>query len=363
MEAIHINITQIRHDRWLREGCDAFHRVIRLFWYGFILPQQRYLKITRHVLMRVTLEPRLLDSLRLAMDNLPPGTMIELYLDLRPTPTYHYCRTPPSDAALLAMATELVHIVSSMSSLRNLGLSCVNPFISSSILATCAQIPVEEIRLDHCPLVTANVRAMFSIKSLVQLEISDCRFENPDSIHGFCRGIEACSLKGLRLSNVTVGPEHQERLALVLAHCETLVRFRCSERASISPSFRDHYCTALSNNFDTKLSHLSWYRGEECELGLDGHLVHINSLVAGIDAVLVTKIRNWLTWNRQRMTCPPLFAAIGNAETDAARKQCLVEAFAAVGIPVVFEYITANQNNLIALIQRLGRSSESQNGD
>ena len=77
----------------------------------------------------------------------------------------------------------------------------------------------------------------------------------------------------------------------------------------------------------------------------------------GFEPAIVTKIRDLLKWNVQRRTCPPLFAAIGNAETDAMRKHCLVKAFEAVDIPVFFEYITAKENNLIALIQRLGRSA------
>ena len=34
---------------------------------------------------------------------------------------------------------------------------------------------------------------------------------------------------------------------------------------------------------------------------------------------------------------------------------CLIKAFEAVDNPVLFEYLTANADNLIELIQRLGR--------
>ena len=100
-------------------------------------------------------------------------------------------------------------------------------------------------------------------------------------------------------------------------------------------------------------------RKPACQLELRGD----QGEASGIDTAIVTKIRNLLKWNVQRKTCPPLFAAIGNAETDAERKQCLMEALNAVDIPVLFEYMTTNENNLIALIQRVGRSRKRQRED
>ena len=83
----------------------------------------------------------------------------------------------------------------------------------------------------------------------------------------------------------------------------------------------------------------------------------------GEDAAIAEAIQNLLNLNVQRKFCPPLFAAIGDAGTDSERKQCLVEALEAVDIPVVFEYISANENNIIALIQRLGRSRKRRRED
>ena len=40
-----------------------------------------------------------------------------------------------------------------------------------------------------------------------------------------------------------------------------------------------------------------------------------------------------------------------------------MEALEAVDVPIVFEYITANENNLIELIQRLERSRKRQRED
>ena len=100
-------------------------------------------------------------------------------------------------------------------------------------------------------------------------------------------------------------------------------------------------------------------RGDRC--GVSG--IESGPAVSQVDMAIVNKIRNLLTLNVQRTTSPPLFAAIGDAETDSTRKQCLVKALEAVDIPVVFEYITANQQNLIEMIQRLGRSRKRQRED
>ena len=60
--------------------------------------------------------------------------------------------------------------------------------------------------------------------------------------------------------------------------------------------------------------------------------------------------------NFQRRTSLPLFAAIGNANTDAKLKQCMVEAFESVDLSMLFEHITTHKNNLISLIHQLGRN-------
>ena len=148
------------------------------------------------------------------------------------------------------------------------------------------------------------------------------------------------------------------------------------------PFFCDQYCAALVNNPGTKLERLRLRhkdidsdiededdseveddldeeendqeeaaepKPDVSERNLDLHGNH--GRASGFDSAILAKVENLLKWNVQRRTCPPLFAAIGSAETDASRKQCLVEALEAVDIPVVFEYIMANENNLIELIQ------------
>ena len=160
------------------------------------------------------------------------------------------------------------------------------------------------------------------------------------------------------MNEVSFPPDHHAELATTVAHNKTLVKFEYLN--GTSPSFCDDYAAALSTYFETKLEQLRLYRREpDRDLLYNGTPGH-QGRARGFDEAIAAKIRNLLKWNVQRKTCPPLFAAIGNAETDAKRKQCLVDAFEAVDIPVVFEYITANGNNLITLIQRLGRCRKRQ---
>ena len=122
-----------------------------------------------------------------------------------------------------------------------------------------------------------------------------------------------------------------------------------------SPLLSQHYCEALSKNFDDTKLELLRLEGNSVRIDLHGDVGE----ASGIDTTVVAKIRK----NVQRQTCPPLFAAFGSADTDSKRKQCLVEALEAIDILVVFDYITANQNNLIALIQRMGRTRKRQRED
>ena len=138
-------------------------------------------------------------------------------------------------------------------------------------------------------------------------------------------------------------------MATILARSKTLVHFDLRDKYTLSPPNFNQFCAELSINFDTELE----------ELRLDGYCSrYIRRLdlhgdqgtVMGIGAAIENKIRNMLKCNVQRRTCAPLFAAIG--KTNSKRKRCLVEAFGAADIPVVFEYITTNENNLISLIQQ-----------
>ena len=152
--------------------------------------------------------------------------------------------------------------------------------------------------------------------------------------------------------------DEEVEVAMTLACCKTLVHF---EYSGLCPSFCVQYCAALSNNVDSKLEKLRLHCEPKVRLYIDGEL--LDGPTYGIEPANVAKIRNLLKLNVRRTTTAPLFAAIGDAESDAKRKQCLVEAFEAVDIPLAFEYITTNQHNLIELIQRLGRSRKRQRED
>ena len=220
--------------------------------------------------------------------------------------------------------------------------------ITATVLTTFSRL--EELTIYTCPLVSAHVRFIFSLSSLRKLSIRGCAFPDPESIDALCLGMESTkSLESLSFNGLSILPQHEEQLATALARCNTLVDFLCDGGRR---SLRDHYFVALSNSIDTKLERVLLI-GVQRELDLHGDQYLGNT--SGPDTAIAAKIRNLLKLNVQRKTCPPLFAAIGNAETDATRKQCLLEALNAVDLPVLYEFISVNQGNMIELIQRLGR--------
>ena len=334
----------INHIHWVGEG----HRFLQRKLANLL--RKKRLPITRQVLMVMTLELPLLVSLRQALNNLPPGNLQELFFSFHPWNT-DQCRNPPDDEALLATATELANIVKGIDSLRDLRLVHATSSLTSLFLAACSWL--ECIHLKACPGSEAVIQGIFSINSLRTVTMEDINFESSEAINAFCHGIENSSVEVLRLLSVSFRPEHEHQVATALAHSNTLVHF--DYQGGACPSFGVPYCVALSNNIDTKLERLGLNLFQESRrsmLDLNGD----QGTVKGIDGLIENKIRNFLKWNVQRKICPSLFAAIDKQRTDAMRKQCLVKAFEAVDIPVAFEYMSTNQNNMIALIQRLGRS-------
>ena len=307
-----------KHEIWLEEGRNDLQDQLL-----HILRPEASLCITRQLLMLLTLEPHRLASLRQTLHHLPPGTALhELTLQFFPSDSDRDCRNPPSEEALLMTATALAHMMSNIDSLRRLHLNNAPASIASLFLRT---------------------------RSLRQLYIQNIDFSDSESINAFCLGMETSSLELLLLFGVAFSPEHEAQVARTLASCKTLVNFDYPIGAN--PSFCEHYCAALSNNVDTKLERLLLF-GQSVLLNLHGE----NGQASGLDTTTMADIRLLLGLNVQRKTYGPLFAAIGVAETDAARRQCLVKAFLAAACPLTFECIRSNQCNLISLIQQLGRS-------
>ena len=341
-----------RHERWLEEGREFLQEHLQ----NISQDRDNIFYSTLQELMLLTLERHLLESVLHTLSNLPPGTIQGLSLHLHHLRANRDCRNPPSNQALLVTATQLAHALRSISSLR---LFDATATIAPSYFETFSRL--ESMELGSCSLDSAIMQSIFSITTLRKLSIRSptglSAFLNSESITAFCVGIKTTSsLEEMTMHDFVLptGQEAQE-VAMTLARSKTLVRLTYF---GASGPFFTSFCVALSNNFNTKLERLRFDHGHE-ELDLRGE----HGTVSGVEAVMEAKIRNLLKWNVQRTTCPPLFAAIGHAETDGTRKQCLVEALEAVDIPVVFEYITANQNNLIGLIQRLGRCRKRQRKD
>ena len=106
------------HARWLHEGLYLLQRRLR------ILSLKRRgatsLFINQHLLMLLTIDPSLLESLRQRMQTLPPGLTHELVLYCVPSQINDFCKGAPAHDALLATATELARIVNRIDSFKGL---------------------------------------------------------------------------------------------------------------------------------------------------------------------------------------------------------------------------------------------------
>ena len=349
-DRVHQEIDEL-HEWWLTFSRDKFQKQLQS------LANHQCMSIDGQILMLLTLEPMLFDLLRQALHALLPGSMNQLFFSFLPPDNGddRYCRDPPSDEELEATMLHVAQIVGSFDVWTNIELDCACPSCTQILLTGCTRL--QSLKLESCEMTEDAMRAMCSITSLKEVTMIFTRFETSESCEAFCNGMESSALEVLTMDQISFPREYQQQVATALARCNTLVQLDVTTGALF-----DHYCVALSNNFDTKLERLNLCDSpHRASRRLDLRGEHVDTV--GIEAALVRKISNLLKWNNQRKTCPPLFASIGNAETDAERKQCLVDAFEAVDIPVVFEYITANQNNMIELIQRLGRSRKRQRED
>ena len=271
--------------------------------------------------MLLTLEPSLLETLRECWNNLSPGTMRAFGMRCTICRTEDDCRDPPSDEALLATATELAHMMNTHTSLRKLTLRYVTTSMASPFLSTCSWL--EQVTLASFSLAAADVREMFSIKTLRQLTLEKLNLSTMELTNAFCFGMESSSLKVLTMDYVSFSPEHEAEVAMTLARSKTLVEF--DYQGDVTPSFCDTYCAALSNNYESKLESVRLRQGlitrrqVLCQ-GFD--LIDKDNNIIGIKPPAVrSKIKKMLKLKLQRKGCPPLFAAIGNAKTDARRKQ------------------------------------------
>ena len=198
-----------KHEAWLQEGRESLQRDIKR------LSRSGWFFINTGRLMLLTLERPLFELLLKTVNNLPHDGEThdrQISLNLHPHPSTRDCRNPPTDEALLATATELAHMVNSSDSSKCLCLQKAPTDMTTSVLTAFSRL--EELTIKSCPLVTANVRSMFSIASLRKISIWNPVFPNPESIDAFCLGLETTkSLEILKMDFVDFGPEHDEQVA------------------------------------------------------------------------------------------------------------------------------------------------------
>ena len=169
------------HEHWLQERRDELQRELQ-----GVMDGRDSLCIPRQLLMLLTLEPRLMESLPQRLQALPRSSH-QFYLDMFFWDTALDCPNPPTEEALEATVTELAHILSSIDSFRHLHLCNTSDSIVSSVLATWPRLT--SIVLESCCLVTANVRATLSITTLHELLLVDSTFMNDESINEYCLGV------------------------------------------------------------------------------------------------------------------------------------------------------------------------------
>ena len=341
-----------RHEQWLQRSRGSLSISL--------LPDRatrhdKSLWIGKRLLMLLTLEPHLFEYIRqLLTINVPVEDTYCLYLETGPwvMPDEGDCLTPPDDEALLATATQLAHLVNTIDSVKGISLAYTSAAMTYAVLMACSQM--KDVTLDNCPLEANHFQAIFAMPALWRLSMKNVELSTGDLINAFCHEMmETSALQHLFLQDVSFWPEQEAHVAKTMARSKSLtcLSYKCDAH---TPVFYHEYCAELSTNVETKLEFLRlWHETTVLYLeeGVEGY-------AQDLPPAMETKIRNLLKWNTQRKTCPPLFAAIGHADTDVDRKECLVKAFGAVDIPIVFEYITANENELIELIQRLGRSQK-----
>ena len=346
-----------KHELWLQKARQDLQLQLRVL----ALQQRRRQPanlaffIDRRLLMLLTLEPPLLNIVRQTLNDLPAASMLEFELSLFSWNTDD-CRNPPSDEALLATAMELAHFTSRFDLLRRLYIFNGSASITREFLVAFPRLTF--VHLHNCYLETDHIQSLFSIPTLRRLDlhtITGC-LRRCESIDAFCFGVISSRLETLSMRYVYIHyPEHQRQVATALAYCNTLVDFSLSY--GVRQPFRDQYCLELSSNVHTKLERLyvQLHTSTGAKWELDFQTPYYWVARDPFTAAMTDEIYNLLQLNVQRATFPPLFAAIGNAETDAECIECLMRAFEAVDLPLLFENMTANKSNIIKLIQQLGR--------
>ena len=120
------------HERWLQEGRDELQQQLQDLSQG--------MSIYTQLLMLLTLERHLLETVQQAINNLPPGSPRTIVLSFMEMDDDRHCRTPPTDEAMLATATELAHILSSVDSFKHLCLIEAPSSFASLFLSACSQV-------------------------------------------------------------------------------------------------------------------------------------------------------------------------------------------------------------------------------
>ena len=345
-----MTVTEEEHQKFLAESRDGLMYQLQR------IEDSNSFCLTPQFILLLTLDRTLFDSFRRDLLALPQGSITDFQFYTMNSMNLS-CREPPTEEAKLACTTEFVQILDSRASVTSLSLDLKLPAIDLICLKTFSGLESVSMGFKWHSVVVGDelINAMSTISTLRELKLYDAHLITTESVEAFCALLADSSIERLDLDGVSFAEGTGETVGIALASCNRLVSLSCNiNDVELYTSF----CSTLSTNYNTSLVRLNFnVRNNDYMISLPGAR---GGVANGANEDAMNNIRNLLALNGQRQTCPPLFAAIGAAETDTTRKQRLVEALEAVDIPVVFEYVTANQNNLIELIQRLGRNRKRQ---
>ena len=243
------------------------------------------MEFTYRLLMLLTMEPHLWESLRQYLHSLPSGLIQNFCYDGHPFDT-EYVENPPSQEALIETAKEVAHMIGSIDSLGCIDLTDTPASTAALFFATCSRL--ERAQLLSSPLEATNVRALFSITTLRQLIIDATNWNftvsDSETINAFCLGLETSSLEILTINGIVLSPEHCEQVAAAVARCKSLVHF---EFDGMEDSiFGQRYCMTLLDNDEIKLERLRLSGVEDVSIDLRGDC----GTVLGFDAFISADI-------------------------------------------------------------------------
>jgi hypothetical protein len=170
--------------------------------------------------------------------------------------------------------------------------------------------------------------------------------------------LRTCDIDRFKLGQNTQFPTDKQAILAEALACSKLIKLTID--SVMSPEFFVAFRQALTSNSNSVLEKL-FFDGDSQVLG---HYCRERSFEDKVldqhDPEWLKDVNRTLTLNIQRRMCLPLFASIDETTNDESRTERIVEAIAALDMPIVYEYIRRNACNLQGWIQQIARSTREE---